>query len=122
MEPMCDRFLGGDSCALFAYGMTSGGKTHTIQGSTKSAGLFPRLVSRLLNQERYNNNSEGFTLQISILEIYQEKLNDLLAAKKEKLYIRDDGSGKIDIQNLSHYKINSTAEANQFLDIAAAKR
>ena len=122
---MCDRFLGGDSCALIAYGMTSGGKTHTIQGSIKNAGIFPRLVTYLLNQGERESGSSGsssFSLQLSILEIYQEKLNDLLSTKKEKLFIRDDGSGKIDVQNLSNYIVNSSAEANQFRDIAASKR
>ncbi|RYG62607.1 hypothetical protein EON64_17530 [archaeon] len=32
-SPLMQRFLAGENCVLFAYGMTNAGKTHTIQGS-----------------------------------------------------------------------------------------
>ena len=98
--------------------MTASGKTHTIQGTSKNPGLFPRLVTSLLNK------SSGLvepSLQISILEVYQEKLNDLLAKKKERLTIRD-GNGHIEVANLSCHDITSVTEALNYLDVAASKR
>ena len=32
------------SCTVFAYGVTSSGKTHTIQGSPAEPGIIPRVV------------------------------------------------------------------------------
>ena len=67
--------------------MTNAGKTHTIQGTNKDMGIFPRLVATVLNKANELVQPE---LKLSILEIYQEKLFDLLlstANKKEKLSI-----------------------------------
>ena len=100
--------------------MTNAGKTHTIQGSPKSIGLFPRLVTSLLSKCA---DLVEANLQLSILEIYQEKLNDLLSNgnKKEKLAIRD-GNGRIEISNLTTHAVTSVAEAVKCLDVAASKR
>lgn len=116
--PLCARFIGGESCALIAYGMTNAGKTFTIQGSTKNTGIFPRLVTAVLNKCTSLKES---SLELSILEIYQEKLQDLLAQKKEKLSIRD-GNGKIEVANLSSHKVNSVTDAVKYLEVAASKR
>ena len=120
MAPLCTRFLNGESCALIAYGMTNAGKTHTIQGSPKSSGLFPRLVTSLLTKCADLAEAD---LQLSILEIYQEKLNDLLcnSNKKEKLAIRD-GNGRIEISNITSHAVTTVTEAVKYLDIAASKR
>lgn len=32
------------SCTVFAYGVTSSGKTHTIQGNASEPGIIPRVV------------------------------------------------------------------------------
>ena len=120
VNPLSERFLTGESCALIAYGMTNAGKTHTIQGTSKCHGMFPRLVSTVLNKCKELIEPD---LKLSILEIYQEKLCDLLVNnnKKEKLSIRD-GNGHIEVANLSSHVITSATEAVKFLDVAASKR
>ena len=63
-------------------------------------------------------------LQLSILEIYQEKLNDLLApsgAKKERLAIRD-ASGRVEVTGLTVHAVTSTDDTTRLLEMAAAKR
>ena len=120
VSPLTTRFLSGESCSLIAYGMTAAGKTHTIQGTTKDPGVFPRLVTALL--EKSSDLVEP-VLHLSILEIYQEKLNDLLASgtKKDRLTIRD-GNGHIEVANLSSHEISSAKEAHKALDYASGKR
>ena len=92
-----NRFIGGENCVLIAYGMTNAGKTHTIQGTSNNAGSLPRLVEEIFKREEILH--EECELQLSILEIYQEDIYDLLDGtkdkKRDKLKIRDCGDGRI---------------------------
>lgn len=99
--------------------MTNAGKTFTIQGSNSTPGILPRLIDAVLS--RMAAEESGNDLQISMLEIYQEKLNDLLTDKKEKLTIRD-GSGKMEVSKLTNHSISNPQEGVKLLDVAAARR
>lgn len=116
--PLLERFLQGDSCVLFAYGMTNAGKTYTIQGTSQDPGVLPRLVSSVF--ERMSDQSD-WELQTSMFEIYQEKIYDLLSTKKDKLSIRD-GNGRVEVLKLSSHHISSAQDAIKLLDEASARR
>jgi hypothetical protein len=98
--------------------MTNAGKTYTIQGTPENPGILPKLLSELLEIMTGKNNWE---LNISMLEIYQEKIYDLLSNKKEKLSIRD-GNGKVEVSKLSYHQVNSTEESIKLMDMASSKR
>jgi hypothetical protein len=120
VSPLLERFIGGESCVLFSYGMTNSGKTFTIQGTQQAPGIFPHLVSDVL--ERVSNNLPGnWDLQVSMLEIYQEKIFDLLSKKKDRLLIRDS-NGRVEVCKLSSHPVGSAAEAVKLLDAAAVQR
>jgi len=116
--PLLERFLQGDSCVLFAYGMTNAGKTYTIQGTSQEPGVLHRLVSSVL--ERMDEQSD-WELQTSMFEIYQEKIYDLLSNKKDKLSIRD-GNGKVEVLKLSSHHVSSAQDAIKLLDEASVRR
>ena len=116
--PLLERFLQGDSCVLFAYGMTNAGKTYTIQGTSQEPGVLPRLVSSVL--EKMNEQSD-WELQTSMFEIYQEKIYDLLSNKKDKLSIRD-GNGRVEVLKLSSHHVSSAQDAIKLLDEASVRR
>lgn len=116
--PLLERFLQGDSCVLFAYGMTNAGKTYTIQGNTQQPGIMPHLVNAIL--QRMADKTE-WDLQTSMLEIYQEKIFDLLGKKRDKLSIRD-GNGRVEVIKLSSHPISSADEAVRLMDDAASRR
>mmetsp|Transcript_6235 Transcript_6235/g.10364 ORF Transcript_6235/g.10364 Transcript_6235/m.10364 type:complete len:831 (+) Transcript_6235:49-2541(+) len=123
--PLFDRFLRGENCVLFAYGMTNAGKTYTIQGQNNNAGILPRLVTGILNAMSTSGSSaehDSWDLHVSMLEIYQENIYDLLAKKKkEKLTIRD-ANGKVEVNHLSTHSIKTTKEACKLMDTAAYNR
>ena len=79
---MIDNFLGGYNGTIFAYGQTSSGKTHTIEGSSRSyveRGLIPRTISYVFEDvERRLALEEDMTVQVSYMEIYQDVGYDLL--------------------------------------------
>jgi hypothetical protein len=118
VDPLMDRFVQGENSVLIAYGMTNAGKTHTIQGTAQDPGSLPRLVQEIFKRDDISSICD---LQLSILEVYQEDIFDLLSKKKEKLKIRD-GSGKIEIAKLSSHKITSPLEAIKLMDTASQNR
>lgn len=116
--PLARKLDAGDSCVLFAYGITNAGKTHTIQGSNAEPGILPRLVSYLLNDSEGRHVSE---LRLSMLEIYQEQIFDLLSKKKDKLNIRD-ANGRVEVPKLSTHHIATPEDAVKLMDLGQTKR
>merc|ERR1712224_1147750 len=73
--------LDGYKVCIFAYGQTGSGKTYTMQGSSActSAGVVPRALAKIFEaSERMRDTGWAWSLQVSILEVYNESLRDLL--------------------------------------------
>lgn len=66
---------GPQSVTVFAYGVTSSGKTHTMQGTPADPGIIPRAVEELFQQRKYQTD----TITMSYMEIYRDEVYDLLA-------------------------------------------
>lgn len=107
-KPAVGNALDGYNSTIFAYGQTSAGKSFSSIGdhsfTYKNRGLLPRILEFMFQQI---NARHGFTfdLQFSALEIYNERLIDLLSNDNTKqLSISDtDGANgqSISIKNLS---------------------
>jgi hypothetical protein len=108
-----EKFLTGQSCILFAYGMSNAGKTHTIEGTSSTPGVLPLLAARLLERLSAESSSTSQELKISMLQIYNEKMTDLLHSKK-KVTIRDR-NGEVDVGDLTYHTINTPKEASKLI-------
>lgn len=64
---------------LIAYGQTGSGKTHTLTGTKDELGLIPLAVDKLLNN--------SVCLELSVLEIYNDQIYDLLEPSKRIIEI-----------------------------------
>ncbi|EXB51317.1 Kinesin-related protein 11 [Morus notabilis] len=79
----------GINGTIFAYGVTSSGKTHTMHGDQRSPGIIPLAVKDAFSIIQETPNRE-FLLRVSYLEIYNEVVNDLLNPAGQNLRIRED--------------------------------
>lgn len=109
--PLVDKFLTGQSCVLFAYGMSNAGKTFTIEGTSNTPGVLPLLANKLL--EKLSTQSPQSELKLSMLQIYNEKMTDLLHSKK-KVTIRDR-NGEVDVGDLTYHNISTAKEATKLI-------
>lgn len=84
-KPMIDRVLEGLNATVFAYGMTGSGKTFTMTGTDEELGLIPLSVAYLYSRvmEESLQGESRFEIAVSYLEIYNEKIYDLLDCEND---------------------------------------
>mmetsp|Transcript_5184 Transcript_5184/g.14966 ORF Transcript_5184/g.14966 Transcript_5184/m.14966 type:complete len:1150 (-) Transcript_5184:37-3486(-) len=97
--------IDGYNVCIFSYGQTGSGKTHTMlgYGGGEMRGIIPRAAEQILEQARgLRLQNWKFHVKASFLEIYNEKLRDLLTTDNlTKLTIRKDEDGKTFVDGLS---------------------
>lgn len=72
--------LRGFNGTVFAYGQTGSGKTYTMEGSPDAPGVVPQLCVQLFAHRQAEMHRTAFTIKASYIEIYQERLRDLLGS------------------------------------------
>lgn len=96
VRPLIDVVYSGVTVTIFAYGVTSSGKTHTMQGTKSDPGVIPRVVRAMFEKkERYNKYH--VSLSVSYMEIYKDDVYDLLVARENapKLPVRENDAGMV---------------------------
>ncbi|EAU36121.1 hypothetical protein ATEG_02847 [Aspergillus terreus NIH2624] len=91
------RVMEGYHGTVFAYGMTGTGKTFSMQGTATAPGVIPLAITDIFSFIRETPHRE-FLLRVSYLEIYNEKIHDLLSAstsggtmaQQEEIKLRED--------------------------------
>lgn len=99
----------GINGTIFAYGVTSSGKTHTMHGDQRSPGIIPLAVKDAFSIIQETPNRE-FLLRVSYLEIYNEVINDLLNPAGQNLRIREDAQG-VFVEGIKEEVVLSPAHA-----------
>uniref|UniRef100_A0A1I8P0E7 Kinesin-like protein KIF13A n=1 Tax=Stomoxys calcitrans TaxID=35570 RepID=A0A1I8P0E7_STOCA len=86
-----NAFQGYNAC-IFAYGQTGSGKSYTMMGSQESKGIIPRLCDNLFSAIANKTRQDlMYKVEVSYMEIYNEKVHDLLDPKpnKQSLKVRE---------------------------------
>ncbi|EJC98206.1 kinesin-domain-containing protein [Fomitiporia mediterranea MF3/22] len=123
VKPLLDIVFGGVTVTVFAYGVTSSGKTHTIQGSKAQPGVIPRVVKDIFERSETIENAE-IGLSVSYMEIYKEEAYDLLVDRDSapKLPIREDAAGQVFVAHLSSIPLSSAADFDRIYNAATKRR
>uniref|UniRef100_A0A1A9UP03 Kinesin-like protein n=1 Tax=Glossina austeni TaxID=7395 RepID=A0A1A9UP03_GLOAU len=85
--------LAGYNGTIFAYGQTSSGKTHTMEGvigDSVKQGIIPRIVNDIFNHIYTMEMNLEFHIKVSYYEIYMDKIRDLLDVSKVNLSVHED--------------------------------
>ncbi|XP_068438830.1 kinesin-like protein KIF22 [Clinocottus analis] len=108
VKSILPHILNGQNACVFAYGPTGAGKTHTMMGSSDQPGVIPRSVREVCKLVKAKDDSEGwgYSIGMSYLEIYNEKVLDLLSPSSMDLPIREDKDKNIFIPGLTHTTIS----------------
>jgi kinesin family protein 4/21/27 len=119
---LIEKVLDGYSATVFAYGLTGSGKTYTMGGPEHKAtqnsesGIIPRSIKDIFEQIDKMPNKEVSKIRIycSYMQIYNEKIYDLLNLKKEisqGLRLRWTKEEQFQVENLFVFEVKNAEEA-----------
>uniref|UniRef100_A0A8C3NVT5 Kinesin-like protein KIF16B n=1 Tax=Cyanoderma ruficeps TaxID=181631 RepID=A0A8C3NVT5_9PASS len=119
-------FEGYNAC-VFAYGQTGSGKSYTMMGNAGDAGLIPRICEGLFSKisEKTKRNEASFRTEVSYLEIYNERVRDLLRRKSTKtnnLRIREHPKEGPYVEDLSKHLVQNYSDVEELMDAGNINR
>jgi kinesin family protein 13 len=117
-----NAFSGYNAC-IFAYGQTGSGKSYTMMGSLMEdslKGIIPRLCDTMFDriaEGKQANSRMSYKVEVSYMEIYCEKVRDLLCPKggKHSLKVREHKSLGPYVEGLSKLAVTSFIDINELM-------
>ena len=88
--------MNGYNGTVFAYGQTGAGKSYTMMGDMddpEKKGIIPRITEQIFNAIAVGNTNIEYMVQIGYLEIYMERIRDLLNPSSINLSIHEGPRG-----------------------------
>lgn len=115
IRSVCDGF----HVCIFAYGQTGTGKTYTMQGPSNNPGVNHRALACLFETVNKEYLNHDFSLAVTLLEIYNEKIVDLMIdrvndSKRVQLKPREGKEG-ITVPGLTKTDVKETADVQKIL-------
>ncbi|CAF4223425.1 unnamed protein product, partial [Rotaria magnacalcarata] len=111
--------LSGYNGTIFAYGQTSSGKTHTmegIMGSDGQQGIVPRIVQDIFNHIYTLDANLQFQIKVSYFEIYLDKIRDLLDVSKTNLAVHEDKNRVPYVKGVTERFVSSPDEVFEIME------
>lgn len=118
------QFCAGFNGTIFVYGQTASGKTHTMSGTKDSPGLTPLAIQQIF-ATMAADSSRMYALKVAYLEVYQEAVNDLLAAdplKSGKDLPMRESAGAFKVQGLTEIICTTAADVLAAIEKGNANR
>ncbi|KAM8745040.1 kinesin-like protein KIF1A isoform 37-T37 [Acanthopagrus schlegelii] len=119
-EMLLHAFEGYNVC-IFAYGQTGAGKSYTMMGKQDvkdQQGIIPLLCEDLFTKINDNiDNSNSYSVEVSYMEIYCERVRDLLNPKnKGNLRVREHPLMGPYVEDLSKLAVTSYNDIQDLMD------
>lgn len=117
--------LNGYNGTVFAYGQTSSGKTHTMEGVFENAelqGIIPRIVADIFDHIFNMDEKLEFQIKVSYFEIYNEKIRDLLDMTKTNLAIHEDKNRVPYVKGATEQAVSSPEEIMGCIETGKSNR
>ncbi|XP_048585259.1 kinesin-like protein KIN-7I isoform X3 [Nematostella vectensis] len=113
-KPIVASALNGFNGTLMAYGQTGSGKTYTLMAPDGiTYGVVDRCFRRIMKDDKHD-----YKVSLSYLQIYQEKIYDLLnSTNKVELTIREHPQKGIYVENLSEFVVRSPSEVHNLITV-----
>jgi hypothetical protein len=122
---MLEHAIQGYNVCIFAYGQTGAGKSYTMMGTKEEPGIIPRMCDELFEKLHELDKDEHFsyTVEVSYLEIYFERVRDLLNPKnKESLKVREHDVFGPYVEDLTKLVVTTYKEVKDLIDLGNMSR
>merc|ERR1719220_159534 len=117
--------LCGYNGTIFAYGQTSSGKTHTMEGVINDPtmqGIIPRIVNDIFNHIYSMEENLEFHIKVSYFEIYLDKCRDLLDPSKVNLAVHEDKDHQVYVKGATERFVSSPEEVFEVIEEGKSNR
>ena len=142
-QPVLTASFRGYNTCIFAYGQTGSGKSYAMMGpsggrdASKDPGIIPRLCTTLFAtlKSKIDENSAAIEeklatgaapheappkldiiVEVSYLEIYQEKIKCLLSPSKDNLKVRQHPALGVYVESLTEVAVGSYDKVFELID------
>lgn len=104
--------LKGYHTTLFAYGQTGSGKSYSMVGFGQNKGIVPMVCEKMFeNTKKETISGKKFEINVSMLEIYNERIQDLLIPinlrSTQGLKVRESKTVGVYVEDLTKYPVDS---------------
>ncbi|KAL6552106.1 Kinesin-like protein KIN-14R [Orobanche gracilis] len=121
--PMVISVLDGYNVCIFAYGQTGTGKTFTMEGTEANRGVNYRTLEELFRIASERAEYYTYSISVSVLEVYNEQIRDLLAVEtSKKLEIKQASEGFHHIPGIVEAKVENTRQVWNVLQAGSSAR
>ncbi|KAF8394469.1 hypothetical protein HHK36_020677 [Tetracentron sinense] len=128
-QPIVRDAVNAINGTIITYGQTGAGKTYSIEGPSilgcdeqKKEGLLPRVVGELFECLKSADEMIKYTVKLSMVEIYMEKVRDLFDLSKDNLHIKEGKVQGIFLSGVTEISILDPEEALRSLSSGIANR
>ncbi|KAJ5027946.1 P-loop containing nucleoside triphosphate hydrolase protein [Bipolaris maydis] len=119
IRPTVDDILNGYNGTVFAYGQTGAGKSYTMMGSDMDdevgKGVIPRIVQQIFANILASPSNIEYTVRVSYMEIYMERIRDLLVPQNDNLPVHEEKSRGVYVKGLLEVYVSSEEEVYEVL-------
>ncbi|KAJ8595053.1 kinesin-domain-containing protein [Rhizopogon salebrosus TDB-379] len=119
-KELLDHGFAGFNACILAYGQTGSGKSYSMMGYGPDKGIIPLTCSELfvrVEDKKAADPNINFTVEVSYIEIYNEKVRDLLNPKNTgNLRVREHPSLGPYVEDLSKLVVSSYHEMMTLMD------
>ncbi|EAS37515.3 kinesin heavy chain [Coccidioides immitis RS] len=121
-----DDILNGYNGTVFAYGQTGAGKSYTMMGSDidddEGKGIIPRIVEQMFTSIMTSPGNIEYTVRVSYMEIYMERIRDLLLPQNDNLPVHEEKSRGVYVKGLLEIYVSSVQEVYEVMRRGDAAR
>jgi kinesin family protein 5 len=121
-----DDILNGYNGTVFAYGQTGAGKSYTMMGSDiendEGRGVIPRIVEQIFTSILGSPGTIEYTVRVSYMEIYMERIRDLLAPHNDNLPVHEEKNRGVYVKGLLEIYVSSVQEVYEVMRRGGSSR
>lgn len=126
IKPTVDDILNGYNGTVFAYGQTGAGKSYTMMGTSieddEGKGITPRIVEQIFSSIMSSPPTIEYTVRVSYMEIYMERIRDLLAPQNDNLPVHEEKNRGVYVKGLLEIYVSSVEEVFEVMKRGGAAR
>jgi kinesin family protein 5 len=119
IRPTVDDILNGYNGTVFAYGQTGAGKSYTMMGGNidddVGKGIIPRIVEQIFASILASPSNIEYTVRVSYMEIYMERIRDLLVPQNDNLPVHEEKNRGVYVKGLLEVYVSSVQEVYEVL-------